>query len=178
MRRKLYFVLPNVKSAHVMMNELLLARIDAEHIHFLAKPELPLDDLPEANVLEKTDVVYCGELGLVLGAGLGFVAGVLAVLFSSTVTFSYLFGHVPLIAIPICVVIGAISSALWSGLLATTIPHHRVAMFEKQIAQGQVLMMVSVPFIRVREIRDFLLKCHPEAAFGGMWPTADHVLFP
>lgn len=178
MRRRLYFVLPNVKSAHVMMNELLLARIDAEHIHFHARPDIPLGDLPEANVLEKTDVVYCGELGLILGAGLGFVAGVLAVMFSSTVTFSHLFGHVPLIAIPVCVVIGAISSALWSGLLATTIPHHRVAMFETQIAQGQVLMMVSVHFHRVSEIRDFLLKCHPEAAYGGVWPTADHVLFP
>ncbi len=178
MRRKLYFVLPDVKSAHVMLDELLLSHVDAEHIHFLAKPDLDLDNLPKSNVLEKTDVVYCSEIGLLLGAGLGLVAGIVAVMASSIPTFSSLFGHVSLIAIPICAVIGAVLSALWSGLLATTIPHHHVAMFEKQIAQGQILMMVSVHFHRVREIRDLLLKRHPEAEYGGMWPTTEHVLFP
>ncbi len=171
MRRRLYFVLPNVKSAHVMMNELLLKRVEANHIHFIARPDTPLEDLPEANVLEKTDVVYCGEIGLVLGAGLGFLAGVLAV------TFAPWLGHVPLMAIPICIIIGAIASALWSGLLATTIPHSRLSMFQKQIEQGQILMMVSVHFHRAQEVRDLLIKTHPEAAYGGTWP-ADHVLFP
>ena len=37
------------------MNELLLARIEAGHMHFLAKRGTPLGDLPEASVLQKTD---------------------------------------------------------------------------------------------------------------------------
>jgi hypothetical protein len=40
MRRKLYFVLPDVKSAQGIMDELLLSRIEARHIHFHAKPEM------------------------------------------------------------------------------------------------------------------------------------------
>ena len=178
MRRKLYFVLPDVKSAHDMMHELLLARVEASCIHFHANPAVVLDDLPQANVLEKTDVVNCSEIGLLLGAGLGVLAGTLAVVFSSIDRFSTLFGHVSLMAIPICAVIGAVSSALWSGLLATTIPHNRITMFEKQLEQGQILLMVSVRFHRVREVRELLLNRHPEAAYGGMWPAADHVLFP
>jgi hypothetical protein len=36
MRRRLYFVLPDIKSAHTLMDELLLQRIDEDHIHFHA----------------------------------------------------------------------------------------------------------------------------------------------
>ena len=171
MRRRLYFVLPNIKSARVMMDELLHARIGAEYIHFLARPDKPLGDLPEASILEKTDIVYCGEIGLLLGAGMGLLAGILAVIFPPW------FGPVPLIVIPFCVIIGALASALWTGLLATTIPNSRVETFRKQIDQGCVLMIVSTPLNRVREVRDLLTKTHPEAAYGGTWP-ADHTLFP
>src|SRR6476469_5636464 len=56
-RQRLYYLLPDVASAQEMMNELLLARIEARHMHFLAKRGTPLGDLPEASVLQKTDIV-------------------------------------------------------------------------------------------------------------------------
>jgi len=36
MRRRLYFVLPDVECARAMLNDLLLARIECRHIHFLS----------------------------------------------------------------------------------------------------------------------------------------------
>lgn len=34
MRRRLYFMLPNVPSARALLDELLLARIEEGHMHF------------------------------------------------------------------------------------------------------------------------------------------------
>lgn len=171
MRRRLYYVLPDINSAQVMMNELLLARIDANHIHFIAKSDKLPKNLPKANFIERSGAIYCGEIGLLLGAGLGLLGGILAV------NVPQWFGHVPLTIIPYCVVIGAIACALWTGTLATAIPHNKVDSFRNQIDRGAVLMIVSVPFYRVREIRSLLSKTLPETAYGGAWP-AEHVLFP
>ena len=37
MRRRLYYVMPDLPSARRMMNDLLLARIEERHIHFIGK---------------------------------------------------------------------------------------------------------------------------------------------
>lgn len=171
MRRRLYFILPDVENARRMMNEMLLARIEARHIHFLAKPEISLGDLPLANVAQRSDMVHSAEVGMMLGAGLGLLAGVLAVLVPPW------YVPVPLVTIPITTVVGAFASAWWLGMLATAIPNSRLKQFEVQLEQGKVLMMVAVPFHQVEQIRELLAKTHPEAAFGGAWPT-DHVVFP
>jgi hypothetical protein len=150
---------------------LLLARVEANHIHFLARYGTALGDLPEANTMEKTDMIHGGEVGMALGAGLGLLAGMLAVLFPPW------YVPVPWIAIPICVLIGALAGAWWTGMVASAIPNTRLDAFKQQIELGRVLMMVSVPLRRAGEIRDLVTKRHPEVAYGGTWPT-DHVMFP
>jgi len=80
-RQRLYYLLPEVASAQEMMNELLLARIEARHMHFLAKRGTPLDDLPEASVLQKTDIVPGAERGMLIGGVAGLLGGILVVLF-------------------------------------------------------------------------------------------------
>lgn len=171
MRRRLYFILPDIHAAHRMMNEMLLARVGARHLHFLAAPEELLGDLPRATVIQRTDMLHSGEIGIVLGAGLGLLAGVLAVMFPPW------HEPVPLVTIPICTVLGALASAWWLGMVASGIPNSKLKQFEAQIEQGKVLMMVSVPFHRAEEIHELVAKHHPEAAYGGTWPT-DHVIFP
>ena len=37
MRRRLYFIMPDLPSARKMMDDLLLARIEERHIHVLAR---------------------------------------------------------------------------------------------------------------------------------------------
>jgi hypothetical protein len=171
MRRKLYFVLPDVKSAQGIMDELLLSRIEARHIHFHAKPEMDLQNLPKANVLEKSDILYCAVGGILCGAAFGFLGGLLAYMVP------WWFGEVRLTVIPYCMVIGAVACAAWAGALATGIPSHRLETYKKEIEQGNVLMIVSVPLHKLMEVREMLLRRHPEAAYGGIWPT-DHIMFP
>ena len=75
MRRRLYFMLPDVAHAERALRELLLARIEVKHIHFLGKRGMPLGDLPEANFLQKTDVIHGAGTGMILGGFLGVIGG-------------------------------------------------------------------------------------------------------
>lgn len=46
-----------------MIDDLLLARIDEKHLHVIAKPGTPMDDLPEATFAQKTDFVPAMQKG-------------------------------------------------------------------------------------------------------------------
>lgn len=171
MRRRLYFVLPNVQCAQTIMNELLLDRIAESHIHFHAKNEQVLGSLPKANAAEKSDVVYSAMAGFVFGAVFGLLGGLLAYLVP------WWFGEVTLMVIPYCMVLGALSCTAWAAAVATAAPSYRIKSYQRQIDQGNILMMVSVPLHRLGDIRQRVMRHHPEALYSGVWP-AEHRLFP
>lgn len=165
MRRRLYFVLPDIESARTMLNEMLLARIEVRHIHFLAKRDVLPDDLPEANVLQKTDIVHGAQMGIGIGAVVGAVAGALVVLFPPTgVTLK-------LITVLIVAIGGAFFGAWASSMVASSVPNSRLKAFERDIEAGKVLMMVDVPVGRVKEICQIVAQRHPEALSGGFEPS-------
>ena len=164
MRRRLYFVLPDVASAEQTLHDLLLARIEVGHIHCLARRDLPMGELPEANFLQKTDFVHGAGTGIALGGALGIAAGVLLVTFPPG-------GALPIGTVLITSLVGAAFGAWAATMVATSVPNSRLAMFEQRIADGKVLMMVDVPFTRAREISDLVHARHPEAMMGGIEPT-------
>ncbi len=148
MRRRLYFVLPDMQSARSMLNEMLLARIECRHIHFLARRGTLPPELPEASVLQKTDIVHGAQLGVVIGAFVGMAAGGLLVLFPPEGVTLKLF-TVLVIALG-----GAFFGAWASSMVASSVPNSRLKAFERDIESGKVLMMVDVPMRRVQEICD------------------------
>lgn len=174
MNRRLYFVLPDVASAHATMDDLLLARVNANRIHFLAKPGTDMGDLPEATISERSDLIEGWEIGMGLGALLGFALGLVAL----SVPVWWYTQPIPTVAtLVICTLVGIIGGGFWTAVVASTIPNERLKPFKKQIAQGKVLMMVLISFHRANEIRALVERKHPEAAYRGTWPT-DHVMFP
>jgi hypothetical protein len=58
MRRRLYFLLPDVESARRIADDLLLARVDDRHMHFLARRGTDLGELHEAGYLMKSDLLH------------------------------------------------------------------------------------------------------------------------
>jgi hypothetical protein len=165
MRRRLYFVLPDIDSARTMLNEMLLARIEVRHIHFLAKRDALPDDLPEATVLQKTDIVHGAQIGVGIGAVVGAVAGALVVLFPPTgVTLK-------LITVLVVAIGGAFFGAWASSMVASSVPNSRLKAFERDIEAGKVLMMVDVPIGRAKAICELVSQRHPEALSGGFEPT-------
>ena len=81
MKLKLKFMLPNIKAAANARNKLLLATVPNESICFLAKPETDLGELKPAAVLDRSDSLQQALRGFYTGAGLGLVAGLLALAF-------------------------------------------------------------------------------------------------
>jgi hypothetical protein len=165
MRRRLYFVLPHILSARQTMNDLLIARIEEKHIHCIARREVPLTGLHEANVLQKTDVVHGAELGLFVGAMGGAVLGIFLMLFPPHGV------ELQMVTLLISALLGALFGAWVSSLAAAGIPNSRLQIFAQDIADGKILMMVDVPLHKVEAIRSLVEKRHPEAAQGGIEPT-------
>lgn len=172
MRRKLEFMFPDVKTARHAWKEMLLARVEDKHIHFLTKPGTELGKLHPADVLEKTDAIHEGEWGVLIGAGLGLLAGILALAFPPW----YANMHWSAI-LAITTVFGAITGAIGMGMLGVNLPNSDLNAFQDRIAQGEILMIVSVPLYRVREIRQIADRLHLHGQYYDVG-VAKHQIFP
>jgi hypothetical protein len=165
MRRRLYFVLPNIQCARAMLREILLARIDCRHIHFLSRRDTLPEDLPEANVLQKTDIVHGAQVGIAIGGVVGAIAGSLVVFFPPEGT------TLKLITILLVAIGGALFGAWASSMVASSVPNSRLKAFHADMDAGKVLMMVDVPMRRAAEICELIARQQPEARSGGFEPT-------
>ncbi len=50
--RRIYFLVPDLRTAGTVTDELLLARIEERHIHIVAPDGTELGDLPKASLLQ------------------------------------------------------------------------------------------------------------------------------
>ncbi len=161
MRRRLYFMLPDVASGRAMFDELLLARVEQRYIHFCAKEGALPSEMPEANVFQKTDLIHGIENGLLIGAISGFLAGsALMAIPPDTI-------ELRLLALLLAVIGGAIIGSWISGFSARTIPNAKLKPFRDGIENGQVLLIVDLPLDRVAEIETMIARRHPEVSFAG-----------
>ncbi len=164
MRRRLYFMLPDVPSARALLDALLLARIEERHMHFCAEEGALPPDMPEANFLQKTDLVHGVESGMLIGGGAGLLGGILLVMFPPEGI------HLQMVAILVAAIGGCLFGAWASGMAAAAIPNSRLKAFQAGIERGQVLLIVDVPLRRVAEIEELVAQRYPVARFGGLEP--------
>ena len=165
MRKRIYWLLPNVASARRTMDDLLLARIEDRHMHFLARRGTDLGELHEASYLQKSDTVHGALTGLVIGGVAGVVAGTLLVNFPP--------GRLTLdlVAVLIAAVVGAGFGTWVASMVGLQVPNSRLKGFEKELEEGHVLLMLDVPSGRYDELRTVIARTHPEAADRGNEPT-------
>jgi hypothetical protein len=160
MKRRLYFVLPDLASAKQIVNDLLLARIEDRHMHFHAKEGVSLDGLHQATLFQTSDIVHGAESGLVVGGVAGVMAGIAVMLFPPTGV------SMQLVTVLISAVLGSVFGVWVSSMIASSVPNSRLREFERDIDAGKILLMVDVPASRVAEIRELFANRHPEA-YGG-----------
>ncbi|HEU4353571.1 MAG TPA: DUF1269 domain-containing protein [Burkholderiales bacterium] len=161
MRRRLYFILPDVESARRTADDLLLARVADRHMRFLAKRGTELDPLHEAGYLDKTDMVHGAAVGLALGAIIGALVGAMVVAYPPEGT------NPQLVSVLIGMLLGAPLGAWMASMAGAAVPNSRLRQFQADIEAGRVLMMVDVPFGRVEEITELVRSRHPEAVPRG-----------
>ena len=165
MRRRIYFLLPSVGNARQVVNELLLARIDDHHIHVMAREGTTLGDLPQANLLQRSDFIHGVEIGLSVGGATGIVAGLIAVAFPPQ---GIVLGGWTMLVMALA---GALIGAWVAGMIGTDIPNSQLREFTTAVADGQILMMVDVPKSKVAKVTEMIRKHHPEADMHGVEPT-------
>lgn len=161
--RRIYFLAPNNAVSRKIVDELLLARIEARHIHVLAKENTPMEDLPEASHLQKSDVIPALEQGLAVGGGTGLLVGLVAVALPG----------VPVLAggaILASTLAGAGFGAWVSSMIGSSVGNRRIQQFDEAIEKGEFLFMIDVPKERVEEIETLIKAHHPDAEFGGTEP--------
>ena len=165
MRLRMYVTLPDLASAKQLANDLLLARIEDRHMHFLARRGTDLGELHEASYLQKTDTVHGAFVGLVIGGVAGVVAGVLLVNFPPGGL------SIDLVAVLIAAIVGAGLGTWMSSMVGLQVPNSKLKAFDHEIQEGKILLMLDVPSSRYEEVRQVITRAHPEAADHGNEPT-------
>ncbi|SEJ23499.1 DUF1269 domain-containing protein [Nitrosomonas eutropha] len=146
--RRIYFLVPEIATTKKIVDDLLLARIEERHIHVIAKRDTPLEDLPEANLLQKTDFIPAVQQGVALGGATGLLAGLVAVALppASTVIAG---------GILLATTLAGASIGSWvGGMIGMTLGNRRIKEFEDKIEAGKLLVLADVPKDRVDEIED------------------------
>jgi hypothetical protein len=158
--RRIYFLAPDIKTTHKIVEELHREGFDDRDIHILAKRDTPLEDLPEATMLQKSDFVPAVERGIVLGGTAGLLAGVVGLAYAG-----FVIAGGPLFGV---IMAGATIGSLAGGLTGMSAGNSRLKQFEEAIEKGELLVLLDIPADRIGEITEKIMKHHPTAEFEGV----------
>lgn len=166
MRRRLYFLIPDAASARQVTDELSQLRLKPRHIHFLAGPATDIGGLHEANLLQRTDEVHGGAIGMVLTGTAGLLIGIgLYVVGLGDYQPSW-------VVIPGLALFG-LAFGFWSGgLIGTAISNPSLEKFQREMETGRILLMADVPRADAVPIRKSVLMHHPEVTDAEQKPSA------
>ena len=158
MRPQLKFLLPDIKTANKASEALLLARVDNKNISFLARPGIDLGSLQAASTLESTNVINEGEKGILIGASIGLIAGLVTHFYFPSIPQSLHINWMALVGA--LMVLGAALSAIGAAVFGSNFFNNDLKKYKSKIDEGAILMIVSAPFQRSNEISRIVSKLH------------------
>ena len=164
MRRRLYFLLPDIRSAKIVHNDLLLSKIEERFMHVIAKEGTELEDLPEAGIRQKSDLVHGFQLGMILGGLTGMILSSIAVMLDMIVPGIEVWSVISL------TLGGSFLGAFAATMIAVNVGNTRLAQFKHDIENGRILFMVDVSFNKIDETIKLVQGHHPEADMRGIDP--------
>jgi hypothetical protein len=163
MSRKLYFLFADTETAEKVVQDLLLARIEEKHMHFLGKRGTDMKNLHEATPAQKTGLLRGIYIGLFSGAITGLLAGLYIYFSPGTLGM-----QAPPYVIFICAFVGAIVGAWISGpLIGGSTPNAKLAAFQESLQQGDILLIIDVHAKRAEDVRK-IIKEHCQNAEAGL----------
>ena len=163
MRRE-YFLVPDIELAREIVHELLLSHVEERYIHLIARDDIPMEDLPEATLMQKSDFIPALEKGVLGGAYTGLAAGLVVMAFPPA---GMVIGGGAILAM---MAAGVAVGGMMSTLVGVGLPSGRLEKFEEAIKAGNILILVDIPRQRLNEIQEIVTKHHPEAEFDGIEP--------
>jgi len=158
----LYYLLPDVAAARAAMDELLLARIEARHIRFMSAGQNLPPELPEASLMQRTDIVRGAEMGMAAGAALGLLAGIGLLYY-----FDMDRAGVKAAVVVIASLLGMLFGAWASSMQGASLPNSRLSAFAPELEAGGILLITDVPSGMVEKVEAVMAERHPEMRFKG-----------
>ena len=160
MKRRLYFLLPDIAHTRTVVDAMAASGIRRRSMHVVAKPDLDLAGLPAASSRQRRDtgsiietVLWDGNLAVFFIALLTLVG-----LYLLRVEWTWLL-------IPAAVMLFTFVGGL---VFTSSVPSVRLSEFTDAIHHGELLLMVDVPVPQVSYVESLVHRHHPEAVAGGV----------
>ena len=160
MKRRLYFLLPDVEHARLVVRELLASGLVAGQVHALARPGTDLQDLPYTTRRQRRDlgalletVLWDGNLAL-------FFIALVAVIALAWLQIGWYWLLLP----------GAVMLAtfLLGEEFTRRVPDVHLSEFRDALQHGEILLMIDVPPGEVDRVETMVHRHHPGAVTGGV----------
>jgi hypothetical protein len=162
--RRIYFLVPNTDIGKQVVDELLLAHVGWKHIHVLAKRGTPLEDLPEANVWQKSDIIPAMQRAVPIGGATGLLCGLVGLALQPHLVVA---GGAILLASSLA---GVGVGVYLGGMVGLNVGNTRLKAYEQAIERGELLVIADVPRDRVDVVTERIKRVHPEAELEGTEP--------
>ncbi|UCE89321.1 MAG: hypothetical protein JSW10_00310, partial [Pseudomonadota bacterium] len=147
MKRRLYFLLPDVQHTRSVVADLSDAGILSVHMHALARPDVELGDLPAANGRQKQNIT--GRVDRVL-----WNANLLLFFIALMICFALLMrGMAGWAVLPALVALGLF---LAGNRYTTVLPTVHLDEFNDALQHGEILLMVDVGRKHVAEVEEIV----------------------
>lgn len=163
--KRLYFLLPNVETTRRVVHDLLLNHVEERYIHVVAREGTPLQELPEAGLAQKSDLIPSAEKGSVAGGATGALAGLVAATVPAT---GLIVGGGAVLAMALA---GAGFGAWFSSMMGISTDSSRLKKFQEAVEAGEILMLVDVLTGRVDEVQELIRSHHKEVDIKGVEPA-------
>jgi hypothetical protein len=160
MKRRLYFLLPDVEHARCVVDELRTSGQTTEHVHVLAKQGIDLQDLPQASRRQHRDFGARLETLLWDANLVVFFIAVFALILMAYLQLAWYW-----LLLPIAVMLGTF---LLGEEFTRRIPDVHLSEFRDALHHGEILLMVDVPVDDVGRVETLVHRQHPEAVTGGV----------
>ncbi len=161
--KRLYYQTKNVESTERVADDLHREGVTDWHFHVISKNEAGLQKhrVHLAAPWHRFDILHTGERGAVIGASLGLLVGLFAVL-STPIGEIFGFWFLPL-PTGLCGFFGA-----WvGGLVGLSHESYKISRFHDVIEAGDYLLMVDIRKNQEEKVRSMMQREHPEADFRG-----------
>ncbi len=164
MKRRLFFLLPDVEHAREVVSELNQMGIDQTHMHVIACDNIDTTGLPPSTPLQKQDGIYKIEQ---------FMWNANLAVFALSLFFTlYLFlNNSPAAAlIPLTIMIITFVSGC---IFMLKVPSIHLSEFETAISHGEILLVVNTRKNQVHQLENFVQHEHPEVIPAGIGWTLE-----
>lgn len=158
MLRRLYFLLPDEAHTKTIVDELHRTGITDRSVHILAKGQTSPKDLPKTQWIQGQDLA--AQIESLLWHGNLWLFFIALTLFVAALINGSL-------AIAAALSLYMLASFYVGERFVAKLPNTHLDNFTSAIQHGEILLMIDVPFYRVRETVDSIHLHHPEAQLGG-----------